>query len=177
MATKNSFLIFSFFVATFFVADLFATEIYVWQDENGVTVYSDVKRPGAKKITLSENKVTIMKKADTSVFANSNSQTKKTQYDVQITSPSDKQTIRDNNGTLNILAAVTPSFTPNHNVQLLLDGKVIKPAQHSAVFVLNEIDRGEHSLQVQLLDKEGKVIASSNQVTVFMHRASVIGRN
>ena len=177
MASKYSFLIFSLLIATFLVTEIFATEIYVWQDENGVTVYSDKQRPGAKKISLSESKLTIMKKADTSVFAKSNSQTKKMQYKVQITSPSDQQTIRDNNGTLNIFATVTPSFTPNFKVQLLLNGKVVTPAQHSTVFLLNGVDRGEHTLQVKLLDKDNKGIASSNQVTVFMHRTSVIGRN
>ena len=50
------------------VAGLSAKEIYMWRDENGVLVFSDTKKPGAKVISLSDDKSTSMKKADTSIF-------------------------------------------------------------------------------------------------------------
>ena len=139
MVNKHSILLFLLTVVMFFGTALYAKDIYVWQDENGVTVYSDVKRPGAKKITLSENKVTIMKKANTSVFADSTSSKKTVNYAVEIISPRQEETIRDNNGELhfNWLNQVNP----NYNVQLLLDGKIVKSAQKSATFI-KWIDRG-----------------------------------
>jgi hypothetical protein len=36
---------------------------------------------------------------------------------------------------------------------------------------LFDIDRGSHQIQLQLL-KDGKVIALSNSITVYLHRAS-----
>ena len=62
-------------------------------------------------------------------------------------------------------------------MQLLFNGKRDTPPQSSGTFVMRNVDRGAHTIQVQLFDESGKAVASSEQITFFMHRASVIGRN
>ena len=41
------------------------------------------------------------------------------------------------------------------------------------MFVLRNIDRGEHQIKMSLLDDKGKIIATSSPVTFYMHRISV----
>jgi hypothetical protein len=45
------------------------------------------------------------------------------------------------------------------------------------MFVLRNIDRGEHIIKMQLLNDKGKIIASSKPITFYMHRASVNNAN
>lgn len=156
------------------VTDINAKEIYMWRDKNGVLVFSDTKRPGAKVISLAEDKSTSMKEADTSVFERATNDSQNIQYGIEIVSPSHEQTIRDNTGSLHISTRVTPSFNPKFKVQLLFDGKRNTPAKNGTVFVLRNVERGAHTLQVQLLDEKGNAVASSPQSTFFMHRTSVI---
>jgi hypothetical protein len=55
-------------------------------------------------------------------------------------------------------------------VQLYIDGKAHLKAQKHAMYSLRNIDRGEHKIKMDLINKEGKVIASSETVTFYMHR-------
>ncbi|MDE3271515.1 DUF4124 domain-containing protein [Pseudoalteromonas sp. G4] len=158
------------------VADIAAKEIYMWRDENGVLVFSDTKRPGAKVISLADDKVTSMKKADTSVFDTSDSQTQAIKYGIEIVSPSHEDTIRDNTGSLHVSTRITPSFNPKFKVQLLFNGKRNTPPQSKAVFVMRNVDRGAHTIQAQLFNEKGEAVATSEQITFFMHRASSIAK-
>ncbi len=157
-------------------AEVSAKEIYMWRDENGVLVFSDTKRPGAKVISLADDKVTSMKKADTSVFEKSDIQTKAIEYGIEIVSPSHEDTIRDNTGSLHVSTRITPSFNPKFKVQLLFNGKRNTPPQSNAVFVMRNVDRGAHTIQAQLFDEKGIAIATSEQITFFMHRANRIAK-
>jgi hypothetical protein len=62
-------------------------------------------------------------------------------------------------------------------VRLVFDGLAYGEPQNSAVFVLRDIDRGEHTIQLELIDQNGKLIAVSPVTTFYLHRASVISPN
>ena len=177
MAVKSYMLLILTFIMLLPVAGLSAKEIYMWRDENGVLVFSDTKKPGAKVISLSDDKSTSMEKADTSIFETSKDTQKHVDYGIEIISPTHEATIRDNTGSLHISTRVTPTFNPKFKVQLLFNGKRDTPPQSGGTFVMRNVDRGAHTIQVQLFDESGKAVASSEQITFFMHRASVIGRN
>ncbi|CAM5218367.1 hypothetical protein [Alishewanella longhuensis] len=49
--------------------------------------------------------------------------------------------------------------------------------EDSTAFVLRDIDRGEHNIQLELLDQSGKLIATSPLTTFYLHRASLITPN
>lgn len=90
---------------------------------------------------------------------------------IAITSPADGETVHDNPGnvrvTLSIQAAAgTPALRP------LVDGKPHGPDRRTTAFVLEGVDRGQHVLQVLLLDAGGKAIAASQPVTFHVWRAS-----
>jgi hypothetical protein len=68
-------------------------------------------------------------------------------------------------------------FERGLRVRLLLDGKSQGEPQNNAVFILRDVHRGEHKLQMELFDQSGKLIATSPVTTFYLHRTSVISPN
>ncbi|WP_305843687.1 DUF4124 domain-containing protein [Photobacterium leiognathi] len=156
-----------------------ASTIYSWTDENGVVHFTDQPQtPDATAYPLSVTEVSgnIEQTADT-IAAQTNDvavveEPAKTITTVSLVSPMHEQTIRNNEGIINI-HAVTNSKLNNHTqAQLVLDGVVKGDPQTELTWTLDNVDRGSHQLQIQLV-KGGKVIASSDSITVYLHRATV----
>ena len=147
-------------------------KIYVWRNENGVLVFSDSPRPGAEEVRIKPgNIIQASTSLDTSVL-DINPQKTTEQYEISISTPKNNATIRDNTGSIYIAGGIKPRFKSGLEVQLILDGKPHQKPQTHSMFSLRNIDRGEHKIKMLLLDEKGKVIASSESVTFYMHRAS-----
>ena len=97
----------------------------------------------------------------------------KDDYQVEINQPKENATIRDNTGSVYVSGSIKPIFKQGLNIQLYLDNKPYEKPQSHSMFVLRDIDRGEHIIKMELLNEKGKVIASSKPITFYMHRASV----
>lgn len=103
---------------------------------------------------------------------------------ISITSPANEASIRNNAGNITVTVSLEPALQPGHKLVLLVDGTP-KPASDDTAddaekaesapgnFELNNIDRGSHSLEAQVLNEEGKTVISSTPVTVYLHRYSV----
>lgn len=149
-------------------------KIYVYQDENGNTVFTDTKRPNAKELNVKTNTMT-MPATDTSVLQPTVSdESSKVKYDLRISQPNHQQTIRNNSGRVEIAADITPSLRHDYQYRLKLDGKHIQKPHASAHFVLNDVDRGEHSIVLELINDQQRVIATSEAVTFYLFRASTL---
>ncbi|PKI17243.1 DUF4124 domain-containing protein [Colwellia sp. 12G3] len=147
-------------------------KIYVWRNEKGVLVFSDSPRASAEEVkTKPGNIIQSSTSIDTEVL-DITPQEMIEKYEVVINTPKNNATIRDNTGSIYIAGGIKPRFKPGLEVQLLLDGKPHKKPQKHSMFSLRDIERGEHKIKMLLLDEEGKVIASSESVTFYMHRAS-----
>lgn len=151
-------------------------KIFVWKDENGVLVFSDTPRVNASELKLTTNP-NIADKPDTSVFDNVDAvSTEAEVFNVEIVKPAANSTIRDNNGSVYVSANVTPRFKRGLTAKLFFDGKLYAEQQGSAIFIMRNVDRGEHTIYMQLVDS-GKVIATSPTTTFYLHRQSVITPN
>lgn len=151
--------------------DATKAKVYVWRNEQGVLVFSDSPRPGAEEVEVKTN-TTVISSVDTSILDIKPQEIKET-YQVSITQPKDSETIRDNTGSAYVSGRIKPVFKQGHKIQLYLDGKPYEKPQTQAMFVLRNVDRGEHQVKMELINDKGKVIASSDEVTFYMHRASV----
>jgi len=148
-----------------------STKIYVWRKANGVLVYSDSPKPGAEEIQVkSPNK--MLSSIDTTVL-DITPKAIEEKYQVEITQPVNKATIRDNMGSVHISGRIKPIFKQGLTVQLQLDKQPYGKPQNHSMFVLRNVERGEHQLKIDLINDKGKVIASSKLTTFYMHRASV----
>ena len=150
-------------------------KVYVYKDKNGNTVFSDQPRPGAKEFKFNSKTMT-MPATDTSIFDRLRAQdeVKPVKYQLDVNQPEEKATIRDNGGQVNISGQVSPALKFGQKVQLKLDGQIVQKPHSNVIFVLRNIDRGEHTIVLELLDAQGKVIASSKPRTFYLFRASVL---
>ncbi len=156
-------------------AQVFATsaKIYVWRNEQGVLVFSDSPRPGAEEVKITEQNIVSSPSIDTSIL-DITPQKIEEKYQVEITQPEQNETIRDNTGSVYVTGLVKPVFKQGLKIQLYLDNKKYQKPQSRAIYILRNIDRGEHQVKMQLINNKGKVIASSDVTTFYMHRTSVI---
>ncbi|WP_318456520.1 DUF4124 domain-containing protein [Photobacterium leiognathi] len=156
-----------------------ASTIYSWTDENGVVHFTDQPQtPDATAYPLSVTEVSgnIEQTADTIAAQTTDvavvEEPAKTITTVSLVSPMHEQTIRNNEGIINIHAVTNSKLNNQTQAQLVLDGVVKGEPQTELTWTLDNVDRGSHQLQIQLV-KGGKVIASSDSITVYLHRATV----
>lgn len=92
----------------------------------------------------------------------------------RILSPQNGQTLPTGRGVnVQVELDIDPDLRDDHRVRLLLDGEVSQSAMHTKVFMLTNLDRGEHVLQAELLDADGQVRHRSAPVTLFVQRGNV----
>ncbi|MCW8331079.1 DUF4124 domain-containing protein [Photobacterium sp. SDRW27] len=158
-----------------------ATTIYTWEDENGVIHFSDQAKPGASTVELNTlpsietRHPTAISSAEPDVMEADKAESALPPATIRLLSPLHQQTIRDNEGIISVSAVSNRKLDKGHTVQLLLDGKPYGRPQTQLNWRMVNIDRGSHTLRAQVL-KYGKVIASSDMITVYLHRASLLQR-
>jgi hypothetical protein len=155
-------------------ADQQSKKVFVIRDANGVLIFSDSPKVGAEEVKF-HSKPNIMTATDTS-FPDTKKPVKE-QYEVSIIQPEDQGTVRDNTGSVYVSGRIMPMFKRGLRVRLLVDGQSQAEPQSNAVFILRDIERGEHTLQLELFDQNGKLIATSPTTTFYLHRASRIKPN
>ena len=152
-------------------ADQQAKKVFVMRDANGVLVFSDSPQIGAEEVSFN-SRPNIMAATDTTFPVTK--KPAKEQFEVSIIQPEDQATVRDNTGSVYVSGRITPMFKRGLRVRLLVDGQSQAEPQSNAVFILRDIERGEHKLQLELFDQNGKLIATSPTTTFYLHRASRI---
>jgi len=147
-------------------------KVYKSINKDGVTVFSDSPTSDSKPIVIAKT-ITIKAASELAILSTS-PKVNDSLYQIKIIEPTNQDTIRDNNGAVNITVQYQPLLRSDLNISLILDGKIYLTAKNLTRFYLNNIERGEHQIKIELIDNKGKIIASSASVTFYMHRASVI---
>jgi hypothetical protein len=94
---------------------------------------------------------------------------------VTIMRPQPEQTIVDNSGAVPVAVALYGTdLSPDKRLRVLLDGKPYGNDQSALEFTLQDVVRGEHSLQMQLVDGKDVVLAQSPAVRFHMFQASAL---
>jgi uncharacterized protein DUF4124 len=151
-------------------------EVYRLVDKNGNVIFSDQPHPDAEKIKIdtvpSYTPVAIpealseeQQEGDADI----------PRYKVTILTPANDETVRNNAGLVNINAKVTPPLDQDRNDQLTikLDGQTLGEPSTSPNFTLSEVERGTHTVQVVVVDKDKKAIKSSKTITFHLQRIAV----
>jgi anti-sigma factor RsiW len=92
-----------------------------------------------------------------------------------IVAPADQATIHDNQGHLRIEAAATPplSVGSGDRFVFVVDGVPMLPSRNDTL-TLDQMDRGSHTLQVQIVDGSGNTLIASPTSTVHLWHASAL---
>ena len=158
------------------LVSLFAqAAVYKWVDKDGKVHYSDEPQTNSQVVELKENTQNQIKiNTPPDLTTPKAAEEEGPRYQLTIISPDEEATVRDNNGDFEVVVSSEPELASRHYFELLLDGTVYGKAQSTPIFLLKGVDRGEHTLVVQAVAQNGKVLASSPTRTLFLHRISQI---
>lgn len=82
------------------------------------------------------------------------------------------EALRANDGTFSVTVRIEPPLAEGHSLRLLLDGSPHGPAVHGTRLEVRQIDRGSHSLAVQVLAGE-RAVQQSDAQTFTVQRISI----
>ena len=158
-----------------------SAEIYKSVDDEGNVTYGDRPTPNrdnqiVKPPPISTYSSTYRppEKKTTSTQPRDTKQTKVTNYtQLVITQPQDDTAIRSNSGQVTIITKTTPplDIQSGHKIEVTLDGEKAATSDNGMV-ILESLSRGTHSLSVAIIDKNGKVLATSANQTFHLLRSS-----
>ena len=154
--------------------------VYYWTDAQGVTHFSD--RPVAGN-PMNSKQVEIVNPPTNNpnpVKEDTAPATKQTPppiaYTLSISSPQSEQTIRDNEGRISVQNQLSPAITAENPAQLVLyvDGNRYGCSTASLSCEAKNVERGAHQLRTELVSQSGKILASSESITVYLFRVTAI---
>jgi len=91
--------------------------------------------------------------------------------EIRIASPSEEETIVNTGYVLPVRVAVNGEIPPGAQFVYAIDGEVRLTSPNPSV-AIDEVFRGEHTLQVQLRSAEGQPLAQTQPVRFFMRQMS-----
>lgn len=160
-----------------------AEDVYRWVDADGVVHYSDQPNPGAEKLRIqsapapgtrlptfvpptgkSANNGTAGKPSDQAFSYES----------LSVASPAAEETLWNIGSVLNVTLALTPALQPGHQVRVYFDGEVKQVS--GTQFQIEEVYRGVHNIQAEVLDENGQVKIRSQPNRFYVQQTSVINR-
>lgn len=167
----------------FAAATAFAEDAYKWIDADGVVHYSDVPVEGAERVDLSgfsrSTGVQLVRRAPTASGGGDSGEPADDQQavrysDISIVTPGAEETLWNIDGVLNVSLAVTPALQPGHQVRVYFDGNPrIVPGTS---FQLEEVWRGVHNIQAEVIDDTGRLIIRSQPNRFYVQQNTVITR-
>lgn len=151
-------------------------EIYQWTDSQGVIHFSDTPHEGATKLKLPDFQTYSAPsiKQDTPPPDEDNLGEKQDKYKkIAILQPLNESTIRNNQGFIPITILLEPNLSPGDKLQIIVDGAPLGDPQPNLNFELSGIERGTHTIAVQVVNANGGVILSTDTITIYMQRPRV----
>lgn len=142
-------------------------QAYRWVDEEGVVHFSDRPMPGAEQIELPKDTRTAAQRraaAATTVPAQAAgdqlAEAPAFKYEsLAVASPEPEQTLWNIEGVLDVSLALNPALQEGHQVRVYFDGK--RQTVNRASFQIQEVWRGVHNIQAEVVDAKGKLMIRS----------------
>ncbi len=158
-----------------------AAQIYKYTDANGNAAYSNQPPAGVKAQVV---ELPPLNSVETQRLQappplppmdappSADAPPKATYSTLELTDLPQDEALRANNGTFTVGVAIKPRLAPGHLLQLWVDGNPYgQPGNVPRLQVVN-IERGEHSFAVVVLD-QGRIIQQSPTMTLTVQRVHV----
>ncbi|SET56017.1 DUF4124 domain-containing protein [Pseudomonas graminis] len=161
-----------------------AAQIYKYTDASGNTAYSNQPPNGTKAETVElpplNSVETVVPAAPPPLPATqtqTQSQTRNPQNAAayQVLALKDlpqEEALRANNGSFTVGVAIEPRLQPGHLLQLIVDGAPYGQPTNIPRLQVMELERGEHSFSVQVLENQ-RSIQQSETVNLTVQRVHV----
>ena len=157
-------------------------QVYRWVDENGVVHYSDMPVEGAEEIQLPKDG------RRRPAFASQPTVTAPTEQEaveqpaafkyetIEVVAPAPEETLWNIEGVLNVAVRVAPGLRPEDRLRVYFDGEE-RTVTSSTGFTLEEVWRGVHNIQVEVIDPTGKLMARSLPNRFYVQQNSIARPN
>ena len=154
-----------------------AVPVYRWVDDSGLVNYSDRPGPGAVRIELSAGAPSpniggSSPRVQTSVLETQPSGVAGYESIVVIR-PAPQETLWGTAGKVEVAVGISPDLQPRHRLGLYLDGVLADLETRATRFEIENVYRGEHTLQAVILDDTNKELLRSAPVTFFVQQTSI----
>jgi len=156
-------------------------QAYTWVDEDGIVHYSDRPQPGATEIQLPADtrpsrRFATAPSAPATRDDDAAEPAVPFSYDsIEISAPAPEETLWNIAGVLNVTLNVQPALQPGHRVRVYFDGN--EQMVTGTSFQIQEVYRGVHNLQVEVLDETGKLMGRSLPNRFYVQQNSIARAN
>ena len=163
-----------------FIGAAATADAWRWVDEDGVVHFSDTPVEGAERIDVS----TASRTTGARVFtpppptrAGSEPAPEPEEaisYEsLTIASPAAEETLWNIEGTLNVSLALSPGLQSGHRIRVYFNGE--PRMVNSTSFTIDEVWRGVHNIQAEVLDETGKLMIRSQPNRFYVQQTTVRG--
>ena len=156
-----------------------AAQVYISRDANGNVMFSDKPSANSEVHEVKEMQTVPALVIPTEVDSSHKKENTDKAFEytsLSIITPSNEQTIPTGHaGNVEVSGVLSPGLKSTDTIYLL-DNKAVLREGRQTTFIINNMPRGEHKLQLVVRDKNGKELISSNPVTIYVQRASILNR-
>jgi hypothetical protein len=172
------------FIAFFAVltAGVALAQAYRWVDEDGVVHFSDVPVEGAELIHLptegARPRTAPTRVAATSTVApgqQAEAPPEVFSYEsIEVVAPAPEETLWNIEGVLNVAIRVVPALRQGDQIRIYFDGQE-RLTTTSTSFTIDEVWRGVHNLQAEIIDSTGQMMTRSLPNRFYVQQNSIAG--
>lgn len=152
-------------------------EVFRVVDDEGNVTYTDTppaNDPTAEPVELPTINTQPALKMPAASTAKKQDDKQQGYQQISILSPAPGTTVPPGQQALPVQVSLTPALHEGDMIQLLFNGQPYGAPSTSRMFNINDIFRGEHSLQAQVINSSGDVLISSSSTTVHVKRHSIL---
>lgn len=99
-------------------------------------------------------------------------------YTITILDPTEGTTFQNQTTTIPVTFSISPALQKSHKVQLIVDGQpdLSQPTGNfnpsKMTINISKLERGSHTVQVKIMDKDKKLLGTSTPITIHQQRSS-----
>ncbi len=149
-------------------------EIYKYTDEQGNTVFTNQPPEGVQADTVDlppANTVNIRTPEPPPPLPDRQQNQQAPYQALMLSGIPDAEALRANNGTFVVSALLEPPLQPGHTLRFMLDGIPQAAPSPATSLQLNNVERGDHRLHVEVLSGE-RIIQRSEPVLFTVQRVN-----
>ncbi len=151
-----------------------SADVWRWVDDEGVVHFSDTPREGAELVDVSESsrstgaRVYRNTAPDSTDDAAATSETAFKYQSLSISSPGVEETLWNIEGTLSVSLSLSPGLQTGHQVRVYFNGEATMV--NSTSFTIDEVYRGVHNIQAEVLDATGRLMIRSTSTRFYVQQ-------
>ena len=152
-----------------------AAPAWTWVDADGTRHYSDRPEPGAERVELTGAQgFGATTRGPRTRAAGDGAGVPGAPYQaIEVVSPAEQETLWNIGTNLPVQVRFEPALQPGHRYDLLYDGQRRNVNTAAARVTLPDVFRGEHTLQVVVIDSAGTEVMRSPARVFFVQQTSV----